>query len=43
MAVTAKPKTVVTLGLIVIVLFAVWIPHLNKDTRSDAFIPAKEP
>lgn len=43
LAVTAKPKTIVTLGVLIIVLFAVWIPGLKKDTRADAFIPADHP
>lgn len=42
-AVTAKPKTIVTIGILLIVLFAVWIPTLKKDTRADAFIPPDHP
>ncbi len=41
--ITAKPKTVITLGLLLIILFASFIPTLQKDTRSDAFIPADHP
>lgn len=43
LAVTAKPKGVVTVGVLVIVLFALWIPGLKKDTRADAFIPSDHP
>lgn len=42
-AVTAKPKTLVALGFLGILLFAALMPGLQKDTRSDAFIPADHP
>lgn len=42
-AVTARPKTITAVGLLVIVLFAMWIPGLEKDTRADAFIPPDHP
>jgi predicted RND superfamily exporter protein len=43
MMVTAKPKTVMMLGLMIIAVFASFIPGLQKDTRSDAFIPSDHP
>ncbi len=43
MMVTARPKTVVILGLMIIAIFAAFIPSLEKDTRSDAFIPVDHP
>ncbi len=43
LGVTGKPKTVVTLGMLIAVLFAAWIPTLKKDTRADAFIPPDHP
>ncbi len=43
MMVTTKPKTVVILGLLIISIFAAFIPSLQKDTRSDAFIPSDHP
>ena len=42
-AVTAKPKTVILIGLFFIVLFASFIPTLQKDIRLDAFIPPDHP
>ncbi len=42
-AVTAKPKIVVFAGLLLIAVFATFIPNLQKDTRSDAFIPPDHP
>ena len=42
-SVTARPKTIVTIGILFIVLFAIWIPDLKKDTRADAFIPPNHP
>jgi len=42
-AVTSKPKIVIALGLILIIMFASFIPTLQKDTRSDAFIPEEHP
>ncbi len=41
--ITAKPKTVIVLGLLIIIAFAVFIPGIHKDTRSDAFIPQDHP
>ncbi len=42
-AITAKPKTIIALGFILIITFASFIPNLQKDTRSDAFIPDDHP
>ena len=42
-AVTAMPKTIITLGFIIIIVFASFIPTIQKDTRSDAFIPDDHP
>lgn len=42
-AVTAFPKTIIMAGLILILSSAVFIPTLQKDTRSDAFIPPDHP
>jgi predicted RND superfamily exporter protein len=42
-AVTAKPKVIIALGLMLIITFASFIPSLQKDTRSDAFIPNDHP
>lgn len=42
-AVTAKPKLIITIGLLLIIAFASFIPTLQKDTRSDAFIPDDHP
>ena len=42
-AITAKPKTVISLGVLLIIVFASFIPTLQKDTRSDAFIPEDHP
>ncbi len=41
--VTAFPKTLIVLGLALILGCAVFIPTLVKDTRSDAFLPDDEP
>ena len=41
--ITAYPKTVITLGLALIIACASFIPTLIKDTRSDAFLPEDEP
>lgn len=43
LAVTAFPKTVLIAGLILIIASAVFIPTLEKDTRSDAFMPPDHP
>ncbi|MGR8931655.1 MAG: efflux RND transporter permease subunit [Gammaproteobacteria bacterium] len=43
LAVTAKPKTVLALGILFFVLFAVWLPQTKKDTSADAFIPPDHP
>jgi len=37
------PKTIVLLGLILIVAMGSFIPTLQKDTRADAFMPADHP
>ncbi|MDH5738812.1 MAG: MMPL family transporter [Nitrospira sp.] len=42
-AMTAWPKTVIALGLLLIVGFASYLPALEKDTRADAFIPTDHP
>jgi uncharacterized protein len=42
-AVTAFPKTIIIAGLVLILSSAVFIPTLQKDTRSDAFIPPDHP
>ncbi|MCU7857670.1 MAG: Patched family protein, partial [Candidatus Thiodiazotropha sp. (ex Lucinoma borealis)] len=41
--VTAWPKTLIVLGLLLIISCASFIPGLVKDTRSDAFLPDDEP
>ena len=41
--VTAWPKTIIAIGLMFIVGFASFIPTLEKDTRTDAFIPPDHP
>ncbi len=41
--VTAWPKTIIALGLVLIIGFASFIPTLEKDTRADAFIPPDHP
>ena len=41
--VTVWPKTVITLGFMLIVLFSLFLPELRKDTRADAFIPSDHP
>ena len=40
--ITAYPKTVITVGLTIILVCAVFVPTLVKDTRSDAFLPDDE-
>ena len=40
---TACPKTILTIGLVVIVAAAAFLPQLTKDTRSEAFMPADHP
>ena len=42
-AVTAWPKTLIVLSLVMIAGFASYVPELVKDTRSDAFLPDDEP
>ena len=42
-AVTAWPKTIIVLGLVMVIGFPVYVPDLVKDTRSDAFLPDDEP
>jgi predicted RND superfamily exporter protein len=41
--VTFWPKTIIALGLMLIIGFASFIPTLEKDTRADAFIPPDHP
>jgi hydrophobe/amphiphile efflux-3 (HAE3) family protein len=41
--ITAWPKTVITLGFMLMLLFAFFLPDLRKDTRADAFIPPDHP
>lgn len=40
---TAWPKTVIALGLLLIIATGSFIPTLQKDTRSDAFMPPDHP
>ena len=42
-AVTAIPKTIIAIGFVMIIGFASFIPTLQKDTSSDAFIPEDHP
>lgn len=42
-AVTARPKLIIALGFLLIIGFASFIPTIQKDTRSDAFIPEDHP
>lgn len=42
-AITATPRTLIMLGMAMIIGVAAFIPTLVKDTRSDAFLPADEP
>ncbi len=37
--ITAWPKTIITLGFMLMLLFVTFLPDLYKDTRADAFIP----
>jgi len=41
--ITAYPRVVIAIGLLLIVIFAAFIPTLHKDTRADAFIPPDHP
>jgi predicted RND superfamily exporter protein len=41
--VTAKPKWVITLGVLAVLVFASFLPKLEKDTRNDAFMPDDHP
>lgn len=41
--ITSWPKTVIVLGIVLILMTAQQIPTLVKDTRSDAFMPADHP
>ena len=40
---TAFPKTMLAVGLLVILTAAAFLPQMTKDTSSDAFIPADHP
>jgi len=42
-AVTAIPKTIITLGLLIIVGTSAFIPKLTIDSRSESFLPDDEP
>ncbi|HED35818.1 MAG TPA: Patched family protein [Gammaproteobacteria bacterium] len=41
--ITTFPKTMIIVGLAIILACAVFVPTLVKDTRSDAFLPDDEP
>lgn len=41
--ITEWPKTILAIGLMVILATAVFIPTIQKDTRSDAFMPPDHP
>lgn len=41
--VTAWPKRIIGVGIALIIVFASFIPTLEKDTRADAFIPSDHP
>ena len=43
MAVLTFPKTILFFGLLIIIATAIFIPDMEKDTRSDAFMPADHP
>lgn len=43
MTVLAYPKTILTIGILIVIATAIFIPSLEKDTRSDAFMPADHP
>lgn len=43
MTVTAKPKIVLVISVLVFVLFAICLPRTQKDTSADAFIPPDHP
>ncbi len=38
-AITSKPKTIITLGLIIIIGTAAFIPKLTIDSRAESFLP----
>jgi len=42
-AITAMPKLIIAIGFMLIIGFASFLPTLQKDTRSDAFIPEDHP
>ena len=42
-AVTAIPKTIITLGLLIIIGTAAFIPKLTIDSRSESFLPDDDP
>ncbi len=42
-AVTAAPKTIMTLAFLMIIATAVFIPTLTIDSRSEAFLPEDDP
>ena len=41
--ITAWPKTIIALGMLLIIATGSFIPTLQKDTRSDAFMPPDHP
>ena len=40
---TVCPKTILAIGLVVIVAAAIFLPQITKDTRSEAFMPEDHP
>ncbi len=42
-AVTAKPKTIITLTFLIIIATAVFIPTLTIDSRAESFLPPDDP
>ena len=42
-AVTSIPKTIITLGLLIIITTAAFIPKLTIDSRSESFLPDDNP
>lgn len=41
--ITSWPKTVMSMGLMLVLATAIFIPTIQKDTRSDAFMPPDHP
>ncbi len=42
-ALTSYPKTILIIGIVLIILFAAFIPTIKKDTSADAFIASDNP